>query len=224
MRILYVTNVRFPTEKAHGWQIAKMCDAFASLGHEVTLVVPDRETPIKEDARSYYQLKQKFEIVKLPIWDALATPWIPRLAAFLIGEWSFKRAVRRWLKTVPSGLALVMTRDQFLAPGLRRPDWKVAFEAHDISPRFFWLHRRLAKCCDLLIASNEWKKNEIIKRWRISIKGKVLALQNGIDLGPYVEMPEKGAARDALGWDVAEKVVLYTGHLLLEGRLRLGRR
>lgn len=213
MRILYVTNVRFPTEKAHGWQIAKMCDAFASLGHQVTLVVPDRKTPITEDARSYYQLKRDFEIAKLPIFDALAISWIPRLPAFLMTEWSFKRAVNRWLKTVPSGPALVMTRDQFLAPALRRPGWKVAFEAHDISPRFFWLHRRLAGCCDLLIASNEWKKDEILKRWGKAIKGKVMALQNGIDLAPYLEMPSRDSARDALDWDRADKVVLYTGHL-----------
>ncbi|MDQ7815042.1 MAG: glycosyltransferase [Patescibacteria group bacterium] len=213
MKIYYVTNVRFPTEKAHGWQIAKMCDAFASLGHDVTLVVPYRVTPIKEGAQSYYQLAQDFKIVKLNIWDALDVKWIPRLPAFLLTEWSFKNAVKKWSRSEPSSEALVMTRDQFLAKQLVRPGWRVAFEAHDISPRFFWLHRRLARCVDLLIASNEWKKNEMLKRWGGSIKGKVIALQNGIELKPYLEMPTKEAARNSLGLDAGRKIVLYTGHL-----------
>ncbi len=213
MKIYYVTNVRFPTEKAHGWQIAKMCDAFASLGHEVTLVVPDRVTPIKEDAQSYYQLAQDFEIKKLKIWDALDVRWIPRLPAFLLTEWSFKRAVEKWKRNMPDDAALVMTRDQFLVKQLMRPRWKVAFEAHDISPRFFWLHRKLSRYVDLLVASNEWKKNEILKRWGKDLKGKVIALQNGIELKPYLEMPTKEEARRTLEWEKEKKVALYTGHL-----------
>ena len=40
--LFYIANVRMPTEKAHGIQVAKMCEAFASFGAAVTLVLPKR--------------------------------------------------------------------------------------------------------------------------------------------------------------------------------------
>ncbi len=214
MKIYYITNVRFPTEKAHGWQIAKMCDAFSNLGHDVELVIPDRQTPIAQSPTDYYELKHAFKITRLPVFDALAVPWIPRILAFAIFELTFIRAVRRWKLRVSSpDQALVITRDQFLAPRLVRLGWKIIFEAHDVSPRFFWLHKNLAKILDLIVASNEWKKQEIIKRWAANIKGQVMTLHNGIDLEPYKQMLPRDQARAKLNWSLSEKIALYTGHL-----------
>lgn len=46
MRLLYLANARLPTEKAHGYQICKMCEAFARTGAEITLMYP-QEIPRK---------------------------------------------------------------------------------------------------------------------------------------------------------------------------------
>ena len=35
MKLIYIVNARIPTEKAHGVQIMKMCEAFAAAGIEV---------------------------------------------------------------------------------------------------------------------------------------------------------------------------------------------
>jgi len=35
--ILYIANIRLPTEKAHGLQIVQNCEAFADAGVDVTL-------------------------------------------------------------------------------------------------------------------------------------------------------------------------------------------
>ncbi len=41
MKVWYVTNVRLPTEKVHGYQIMKMCEAFAAaVGTRSGLVSP----------------------------------------------------------------------------------------------------------------------------------------------------------------------------------------
>ena len=42
MKIYYVANARMPTEKAHGIQIAKMCEALIEAGAKVELIVPRR--------------------------------------------------------------------------------------------------------------------------------------------------------------------------------------
>jgi hypothetical protein len=44
MKIYYIVNARIPTEKAHGWQISKMCFELDKLGHELELVVPTRNS------------------------------------------------------------------------------------------------------------------------------------------------------------------------------------
>ena len=42
MKIVYITNARLPTEKAHGVQILKMIKAFSGLGNQTVLVHPKR--------------------------------------------------------------------------------------------------------------------------------------------------------------------------------------
>ncbi len=72
MRILYIANIRLPTEKAHGVQIAKMCEAFVLQGVEVELVVPTRRTHITENPFAYYGVKKVFSIKRIFTFDWVA--------------------------------------------------------------------------------------------------------------------------------------------------------
>ena len=65
MKLYYLSNLRIPTEKAHGIQIVKMCEAFALSGLEVELIVPMKYNEIKEDPYNYYNVKKIFKIIKL---------------------------------------------------------------------------------------------------------------------------------------------------------------
>ena len=80
MKILYIANIRLPTEKAHGIQIMKMCEAFADIGHKVELIVPWRFNFIKIEPFEYYGVKKNFKITKLPSLDLV---WLGR-----IGFWA----------------------------------------------------------------------------------------------------------------------------------------
>ena len=62
MKLSYLAYIRIPTEKAHGIQIMKMCDAFARVGVDVDLVVPENEGPITDDAFDYYGMDKNFSI------------------------------------------------------------------------------------------------------------------------------------------------------------------
>jgi len=57
LKITYIANARFPTGKAHGIQIAKMCEAFTTLGVELELVVPKRARHDSSDIKIFYNLK-----------------------------------------------------------------------------------------------------------------------------------------------------------------------
>src|SRR5687768_11553111 len=77
MKIKYIANIRLPTEKAHGVQIMKMCEAFALAGADVELIVPRRRSIIHEDPFTYYGVRKNFSITKLFTVDLIGV--IPRL-------------------------------------------------------------------------------------------------------------------------------------------------
>ncbi|HEV8666352.1 MAG TPA: hypothetical protein VN665_00695, partial [Candidatus Paceibacterota bacterium] len=64
MKIYYVANARMPTEKAHGIQIAKMCEAFIESGIDLTLVVPSRKTT-PESVQEFYNLRTPVAVQRL---------------------------------------------------------------------------------------------------------------------------------------------------------------
>ena len=69
MKIIYIANARIPTEKAHGIQIMKMCEAFADAGSDIKLIVPRRLNNLKENPFKYYGVKENFKIIRLPTLD-----------------------------------------------------------------------------------------------------------------------------------------------------------
>src|SRR3989344_8967538 len=68
MKIYYIANARMPTEKGHGIQIAKMCEAFIEKGADLTLVVPRRATDPRS-VREYYGLRVEVPLIRLPAID-----------------------------------------------------------------------------------------------------------------------------------------------------------
>src|SRR3989344_4788122 len=84
MNVIYVANTRLPTEKAHGYQIMKMCEALASQGCAVELVVPRRKRLVAEGPFSYWGIRQSFSIIELSSPDLISKKYIPRFVAFWI--------------------------------------------------------------------------------------------------------------------------------------------
>lgn len=62
MHIHYISTVRIPTEKAAGLAIIRQCTAFAKIGHDVTLLIPNRPNVIKEDLFSYYGIENAINV------------------------------------------------------------------------------------------------------------------------------------------------------------------
>ena len=46
--MIYIANARLPTEKAHGYQICKMCETFAENSVDVELWHPARNQTLSE--------------------------------------------------------------------------------------------------------------------------------------------------------------------------------
>src|SRR3989338_446732 len=132
MKIIYIANIRFPTERAHGIQIAKTCEALALAGAEVELVVTDRATGIAENVQTYYHLRRVFPIHRVRVPDIVQWGRI----GFLIESIFFALGARRH-----AGKGVVYCRDEWVLAllmilGVRATVWESHTGAWNSAARF----------------------------------------------------------------------------------------
>ncbi|MBI1934274.1 glycosyltransferase, partial [Candidatus Peregrinibacteria bacterium] len=219
MRITYVTHTRFPTEKAHGFQVASVCQALARLGHTVTLLTPTVGNVIHEDPLAYYGMKSSvFSIVRLPNFNALRSRWVPGKLAFLVTMRSFRRTLSAF---IPSNHAdLFYARSPQVLPPLLRAGIPVILELHTL-PR---MARRmfLARCrrCAVVICLTQTMR-DVLLSWGLDAE-HVLVRGDAVDLMRFTNIPqrEKAKARWLLPYD--RPIIGYVGSLVTGDALEKG--
>src|SRR3989344_48411 len=125
MNLLYLAFIRLPTEKAHGVQIMKTCEALSEAGAEVELVVPGRKTHIAEDPFSYYGVKKNFTLTTLNAPD-----WVGKLGSFgfVFSALWFSEAAR-WRKSFWMA-DVIYSRDALVLFQYILLGRKLVYEAH----------------------------------------------------------------------------------------------
>lgn len=202
MNILYLANIRLPTEKAHGLQIMKTCEALADAGARVELIVPVRKNPIGADAFDYYRVARDFRIT------TVCTPDLVRFGplGFLVSAlWFSEKA--RWLDAFRTADA-IYSRDtlvlaQYLLLG--RP---FVFEAHT-RPSF--VSRIVARRAHKVIAISAGLR-DAYARAGIAV-GKIVIAQDAVDEHLFDGAPMRADARAILGLSIGRRIALYAGHL-----------
>jgi len=206
MKLIYIANARIPTEKAHGIQIMKMCEAFANAGINVELVVPKRKNPLKEDPFLYYDIKKNFKIKKVFCFD-----WVG-LGRFGLFAQSISFAKMAFFYSVFKKADIVYSRDELTCLFLGFFKKNVVFEMHGILKRGKFVYDFFLKRMFKIISTNEWKKEKIIKDYQIEEKN-ILVCPNGVDLEKFdIDIP-KEKIREEFELPKNKKIVMYTGHL-----------
>jgi len=204
-RLIYIANSRIPTDKAHGIQIVKMCEAFAGAGLEVELLIPRRKNIISEDIFSYYPIKKSFSVRRLFTIDFVGK--IPRLG-FLLQSITFAYAVRKYLKQQPE--AIVYSRDIFSLWAIRRLSRKGIYEIHDLPSKLTKRHRTLFRRLVFVAISNGLRKALL----EMGIEdSRILVAPDGIDLELFRASATTEQARRQLNIPFGQKIVMYAGHL-----------
>ncbi|HUD03997.1 MAG TPA: glycosyltransferase family 4 protein [Candidatus Paceibacterota bacterium] len=201
-KLIYIANIRLPTEKAHGIQIMKMCEAFADQGLEVELIVSSRKTPITENPFDYYDVRENFRIKKLWSIDAIRFGRI----GFLIQSFTFAKNVS-WHALFKKGT--FYTRDEMVAFYLRILGKKVIWESHAGQANFFV--RMLIRINVPLVVITKGLA-DVYMHTGVSPKNIHVA-PDGVDIKQFDIKENKDEARTRLGFNKEEKIVLYTGHL-----------
>lgn len=80
MNICYISKTAIPSTRAESIYVMQMCQAYASLGHKVTLLVPNHPISVdlgNADVFSFYGVRHPFDIRKIPL-----PRWCPDMMTF----------------------------------------------------------------------------------------------------------------------------------------------
>ncbi len=208
MKIIYVTNSRMPTEKAHGFQIMKMCEAFSNAGIDIELWIPKRINPIKDSPFHYYNIRETFNIKRIPVIDFMPFEKFLGPIASLIGSISFAIFILFYLPKQDTE-NLIYSRDQFACWFLNFLRKKFVYEIHSFPKNLHW-YKRLWHRAYRLVAITQGLKNLLIKQ---GIKAeKIMVAPDGVDLGAFnaVKQP-KEELKIELGFSTSDFLVGYIG-------------
>ncbi|HLY27203.1 MAG TPA: hypothetical protein VKQ72_12735, partial [Aggregatilineales bacterium] len=217
MKFLYLANIRFPTEKAHGLQIAQMCEAFAQGGAQVTLLVARRHNSaemIAADPFVYYGVARNFELASVPCLDLIGRWSSLDRIAFLLQTFTYLVAALAslWIKA-DLRAEVYYSRDLFtvLALGLflpRRARW---YEVHQSSKSRIgvalqgWAVRHVAGVVCVT--------SRLAQEMRALGAQQVMVEHDGFRLERFAGLPERAEARHRLGLPADSFIVGYTGRL-----------
>ncbi len=209
MKLIYIANARIPTEKAHGIQIIKMCEAFANADVNVDLILPTRKNNDFKDADvyTYYNVKNNFTITKIKTPDPTFLFKFPSGTYIKIQTLLFIKSLNRYLRQQKLKDTILYTRDQYLLPLLFKFSDKVVWEAHDLPGKkeryvSFW------SSCYKIITITKSLKADLIT---LGVdENKILTAPDGVDLNQFSQA--KGS-REELGLPLNKKLILYSGHL-----------
>ncbi|NUM25112.1 MAG: glycosyltransferase family 4 protein [Candidatus Buchananbacteria bacterium] len=212
-KIIYIANVRIPTEKAHGLQIMKMCEAFAASGREVELITPARlNAGFKNvDPFSFFKVRNIFRIHRIITIDPRFLLKFP--AGFYIKFQSLFfifGLVAYLLMKLDRHSSIIYTRDHYLLPVLKYFSDQLVFEIHDM-PSKPKKYISVFEQCFKIVAITQGLKEELVNLG-IS-EQKIIVAPDAVDLKDFEIADDKNEVRQKLGLPLNQKLAVYTGHL-----------
>lgn len=211
MRIAYCTNVRLPSERAHGHQVARVCDALAGLGHDVTIFAPYRKNPITKDYWEFHNADRKVKVEHLGSFDPIDQWWIPKIFQLPILNLLFQGALSSRLQNFD----LFYTRTHALLPVLLNTKKKVILELHTLPNRRRGTFITFCNRCALIVCLTTPMKNEL-EAWGVT--APIIVEPDAVDLNFFSSFPQKEDARKELKiTDLKKFTVGYVGSFVTMG-------
>jgi glycosyltransferase involved in cell wall biosynthesis len=202
-----VANARMPTEKAHGIQIAKMCEAFIMQGIDVVLIVPRRKTHA-QTLKDFYGLSCDIPLLRLPALDLYAFGRF----GFVVSSLSFIASYLMYLgwHVVRGEKFLLYTVDMDTFSGTLLPIFgrPVVSEVHNALPKSIALEYFFKRARGV-VAINAHIKEELMRTFALPPE-RIAIEPNGVDIKAFEKSVSKEEARAALALP-SGPIVLYLG-------------
>lgn len=217
MKVVYVTDARLPTSRAHSSQIARTCEALAQVGADVTLVYQkvrgrNRNSSIEE----YYGVGQEIKTVGVPGFDVgyLRSPSAGRARRWLLSAYRWAWETTAWLRLLGTKADLIIIRNTtpYLAWYLTKTNRPTLVEFHSqpksISLR---LHRSVAHARGLKAVVTVTEALGQTLQTELNMDPDLIhPLHDGVDLDRFVPATESSSATE----QADQLEVLYVGSLL----------
>lgn len=197
MKITVIFNNRLPTERAHGLQIIKTCEAFAKNGIDTELIIPNISGNEK-DIFEYYRAERIFSVKQK---KCQSKNYRKRYFIFII-KLLFSRIGRE---------KIIFTRHPEIAFLFSRLGYKVIFELHNWRAEKKSRNILFLRKVFLIITTTEIIKQEFIKSG--FNEEKILVAPNGVELKDFDLKLSKEEIKKELNLPVDKKIILYAGHL-----------
>jgi glycosyltransferase involved in cell wall biosynthesis len=226
-KLLYITNARIPTEKAHGLQIVQNCEAFADAGLEVELWCARRLRKLKSrtiqdpaahtNPWAYYGVKRNFAIVHVPCFDLLSMVGNHFLLltklGFLVQAFTF--AVMVIVNVLQTTADIYYSRDLFILLLLSfiKPQHRLVYEAHRRMNSAYgrWFQSFVVRRVGTIIPVTPQLGKDLITLG--ANPTRVLVAHDGIRGARFSNVPDQVQARRELGWPADAFIVGYVGRL-----------
>lgn len=206
MKIKYITNVRIPTSRAHGFAIMKMCEKFAENGADVELCVPDKQNNEKEsDPFVHYGVQKNFQIKKIWSFDFLGGYEAFGKLFYWIDFGSFLTSLFFYTRRMEN--EIIYTRDfllTFFVPGSKF----IVLELHDLPSSKFLLKKALDRSEMIVVISKSLK--EEIMTLGVQEK-KIFIFPSGVDVEDFNIKETKEVLAKKLKLSDDKPLVVYTG-------------
>jgi glycosyltransferase involved in cell wall biosynthesis len=205
MKIYYIANARMPNEKAHGIQLAKMCEAFLEAGADLTLVVSSRGSG---SLREFYGLRREIPLRRLWVLDL---QFLGRFGYwFTAFQFTLAALLYLSLRLIRRERFVVYTIDMdsaSFAPlaWIPRPIFAEMHSNKKAQPlvRYFFKRARI-------IATNQPISASLFKTFDLD-RRRLCVEPNGVDEKNLGEIISRQEARVKLRLEIAKPMVLYVG-------------
>lgn len=227
-RLLYLANIRLPTEKAHGLQIIQNCEAFAGAGAEVHLWAARRvNTPEMRgisDVWAHYGVRRSFQVRRVPCLDLM--PFVPpdsRASQVMFYVQALTYTLMLLIAALFTRADMYYSRDTFtlFALCLIKPRKSLVYEAHMLANGRAgrWIQKQVVRHVGTVIPITRKLQEDLQKldqpQSSPASKGrsKYLVAHDGIRRERFDNMPSQAEARRQIGWPQTAFIIGYVGRL-----------
>lgn len=196
-KIIYIANINLSTERAHGIQITKTCEAMVNKGARIELWVSD----------SGDDTERNFAVKILPSLDFLPNGW---KLNFYLKSFSFFISAFFFLLREKSD-AVVYTRDEIILFLVFLTKRKIFWESHMTLWLNFLAKGRIKRLSGIVAISENLKKI-IIEKYGAS-SDRVVVAHDAVDLSEFGGAMDKTEARRKLDLEQNKKTIVYTGSI-----------
>lgn len=216
MDLIYISNSRIPTEKAHGRQITDMCRLFSAFGVKVELVLPRRINNVFKGVSlfDYYKIEKTFNVKKIPAIDPRFLMKLPAGVYIKFQSLFFIFSLLFFLAIGSKKNKIIYTRDEQLLPILNVFSPNVFWECHALPRKIKFYLKAFSRCAGIIVLTKGIKK-ELVS---LGIDDdKIIVAPDGVDLSIFdIDISKKDARLD-LGLPQDKKIIGYTGAFKTKG-------